>query len=382
VADLRAVLLCLAVVVAGATAPAPTSYAVDAPRTWRVGPDRALATPSAAAAVARDGDTVLIDPGTYSGDVATWTQDDLTLRGDGARAHLRADGNDAQGKAIWVIAGDRTTVDRIELSGAAVPDRNGAGIRQEGTDLTVTRSWFHDNENGILTGADPDSDVVIRRSRFFRNGHGDGYSHNLYVGAVRSLTVTGSWLSAADTGHELKSRAARNTILGNRISDGDAAASYSIDLPNGGLSLVAGNVVVQGPSSDNPALVSYGAEGLTHPSSTIWVVNNTFVNRRTTGTFVALADGSRAHLRNNLLVGPGDLTSRPPASARANRRVGPGGFVGPAREDFRLTASSPAVDRGVAVPGRWRARREYVAPTADAPRPVVGRTDLGAFELR
>ena len=55
-------------------------------------------------------------------------------------------------------------VDRIELSGAAVPDLNGAGIRQEGTDLTVTRSWFHDNENGILTGADADSDVVITRS--------------------------------------------------------------------------------------------------------------------------------------------------------------------------------------------------------------------------
>ena len=98
-----------------------------------------------------------------------------------------------------MIAGDRTTVDRIELSGATVPDRNGAGIRQEGTDLTVTRSWFHDNENGILTGADPDSDVVITRSRFFRNGAGDGFSHNLYVGAVRSLTVSGSWLADAPT---------------------------------------------------------------------------------------------------------------------------------------------------------------------------------------
>lgn len=42
--------------------------------------------PSAAAAVAGDGDTVLIDPGTYSGDVATWTQDDLSLRGDAGLA--------------------------------------------------------------------------------------------------------------------------------------------------------------------------------------------------------------------------------------------------------------------------------------------------------
>jgi len=47
-------------------APATTSYADAGPRTWHVGPDRELRTPSAAAAVAGDGDTVLIDPGTYS----------------------------------------------------------------------------------------------------------------------------------------------------------------------------------------------------------------------------------------------------------------------------------------------------------------------------
>lgn len=367
-------------------APTPTSYAVlpgeQAPRTWRVGPDRALTLPSQAAAVARDGDTVLIDPGTYSGDVATWTQDDLTLAGDGGRAHLRADGNAAQGKAIWVIQGDNTTVDRVELSGATVPDRNGAGIRLEGTGLTVQRSWFHDNENGILTGADPESNVFVLRSRFFRNGAGDGYSHNLYVGAVESLTVAGCWLSEADTGHELKSRARSNTIVANRISDGSAGSSYSIDLPNGGRALVGGNVVVQGRRSENSTLVSYGAEGLSGSSGYLWVVNNTFVNRRASGTFVSLADGSRAHLRNNLLVGRGDLVDGPVVDARANRRVGLGGFVAPHRDDFRLVPGSPAVDRGTFVPSRWRARQQYDHPARHERRPVVGRTDLGAHELR
>ncbi|MFC7496585.1 MULTISPECIES: hypothetical protein [unclassified Nocardioides] len=376
------VLACVALQVVLAAPAVPAVAAEDAPRTLRVGPGRPLATPSAAAAVARDGDVVLIDAGTYTGDVATWTQDDLTLRGVGGRAHLRADGRSAQGKAIWVIAGDRTTVDRIEFSGAKVPDRNGAGIRQEGADLTVIRSWFHHNQNGILTGANADSDIVIRSSRFFRSGAGDGYTHNLYIGEVRSLRITGSHLWGADVGHELKSRAARNTIVGNRIDDGDATASYSIDLPDGGRSLVAGNVVIQGPRSENSTLLSYGAEGLARDSRTLWVVNNTFVNRRSAGTFVGLAPGSRAHLRNNLLVGPGDLTDAAAVDARANRRVGLRGFVDPARDDFRLRASSPAIDRGVRVPRRWQARWEYVHPTRQVRRPVVGRIDLGAHERR
>ena len=350
------------------------------PRTWRVGPDRSLTVPSEAAAVARDGDTVLLDAGTYVGDVATWTQDDLTLRGVGGRAHLKADGESAQGKAIWVVAGDDTVVDRIEFSGATVPDGNGAGIRQEGAGLTVLRSWFHHNQDGILTGADPASDIVIRRSRFFRNGGGDGYTHNIYVGAVRSLTVTGSYLWGADVGHELKSRAARNTIVGNRITDAGATASYSIDLPNGGRSLIAGNTIIQGPNSENSTLVSYGAEGFTHDSRLLWVVNNTFVNRRSTGTFVGLAEGGRAHLRNNLLVGPGDLTNLPGVAARANRRVGLRGFVDPDSDDFRLRAGSPAINRGTSVPKRWRARVEYVHPAGQVRRERSGRLDLGAFE--
>jgi hypothetical protein len=357
-------------------------HSEDAPRTWRVGPDRSLTTPSAAAAVAHDGDTVLIDAGTYVGDVATWTQDDLTLRGEGGRAHLRADGQSAQGKAIWVIAGDRTTVDRVEFSGATVPDQNGAGIRQEGDGLTVTRSWFHHNQNGILAGDNPESDIVIRRSRFFRSGAGDGYTHNLYIGAVRSLTVTGSYLWGADVGHELKSRAASNTIVGNRIADGDATASYSVDLPNGGRSLIAGNVIIQGPNSENSTLVSYGAEGFTDASRALWVVNNTFVNRRSTGTFVSLAEGSRAHLLNNLLVGPGDLTNFVGIEAAANRRVGLQDFADPSADDFRLRSTSSAIDRGVRVPQRWRALWEYDHPTRQVRRPVVGRVDLGAYERR
>lgn len=172
--------------------PAAAAVADPAARVLRVGPGRTLATPSAAAAVARDGDTVRIDAGDYLGDVATWTQDDLTLVGVGGRAHLEADGNSAQGKAIWVIAGDRTRVQNIEFSGTTVPDQNGAGIRQEGAGLVVVHCFFHHSQNGILAGANLDSDIEIRRSRFSDLLTGTGFTHNIYIGTVRSFSLTGS----------------------------------------------------------------------------------------------------------------------------------------------------------------------------------------------
>src|SRR6185436_18157904 len=78
------------------------------PGSLRVGPAQALKTPSAASKVARDGDTIEIEPGLYPGDAAVWFQNRLTIRSTGGRAHLRADGAHAEGKAIWVIKGANT----------------------------------------------------------------------------------------------------------------------------------------------------------------------------------------------------------------------------------------------------------------------------------
>ena len=112
--------------------------------TLQVGPGKTYSLPSQAATAANDGDVIEIDAGDYSGDVAFWTQNSLTIRGVGGRAHLAAAGNHAGGKAIWVIQGDDTVIESIEFSDAVVPDDNGAGIRQEGTNLTVRDCYFHD----------------------------------------------------------------------------------------------------------------------------------------------------------------------------------------------------------------------------------------------
>ena len=141
----------------------------------QVQPGKPHATPCAAIAAAVLGDTIEIDPaGSYASDVCAWSTSGLTIRGVGGRAAIDADGKNAQGKAIWVIAGNDTTIENIELSGAHVIDRNGAGIRLEDANLTLRYCYFHDNDEGILTAANPASRILIEFSEFAYNGSGDG----------------------------------------------------------------------------------------------------------------------------------------------------------------------------------------------------------------
>ncbi len=355
-------------------------------RILQVGPTRTYKTPCQAAAAARDGDTIEIDAGEYLGDVCAWTRNDLTIRGVGGMAHLRANGAAYGGKAIWVIQGDRTTVEWIEFSGCTVPDQNGAGIRQEGTGLTVRHCFFHDNEDGILAGDDSESDILIEFSEFARNGYGDGQSHNLYINHVRRLTFRFNYSHAAHQGHELKSRALENLILYNRISDESGDPSYTVQLPNGGRSILIGNLLEQGPDSPNHTLFSYGDEGLSNPSAELFMVNNTLVNDYDGGTFVRIAAGATAALTNNLFVGAG---TRLAATALETNNLTPASGASLADRagfDYHPVAGCPAIDAG-ADPGSAAGfdlvpRSEYLHPCAETPRPASPPLDVGAYESR
>ncbi len=259
-----------------------------------------------------DGDTVEIDAGLYSGDVGTWTKSNLVIRGIGGFAHLDAAGQNAGGKAIWVITGKNTYIENIEFSDCTVPDHNGAGIRQEGDNLELRHCYFHDNEDGILTDPSATSDILFEACEFARNGYGDGYSHNMYIGNIRTFTMRFCYSHHAIVGHCVKSRAMNNFIEYNRIMDEDTgSASYLINLPNGGFSIVLGNTMMKGPMAQNRTLVDYGSEGLSNPSKQLYVVSNTMVSTRPNGaTFVAVASGTdTARIINNIFAGPGIIES-------------------------------------------------------------------------
>src|SRR6476620_9594251 len=62
------------------------AQAASAGKIIQVGGNSQIRTIAQAAAMAEDGDTVVIAPGEYFGDVATWRQDRLTIRaGAGGR---------------------------------------------------------------------------------------------------------------------------------------------------------------------------------------------------------------------------------------------------------------------------------------------------------
>ena len=253
----------------------------------QVGPTKSYKTPSQAARIAKDGDYIEIDQGTYTDDVAVWRQNNLFIYGINGRPHLKSNGAAAEGKAIWVVKGNNTRIANIEFSGAKVRDRNGAGIRQEGANLWIYGCFFHDNEEGILTGGNPESDIIIEHSEFARNGAGDGQSHNIYIGGIRKFTLRYSYVHHARIGHNVKSRALENHILYNRLADEhEGTSSYSIDLSNGGTTYIIGNLIEQGPKSENHTLFSYAAEGEKNLSNGFYVVNNTFVNNHSRGKFI------------------------------------------------------------------------------------------------
>jgi hypothetical protein len=69
------------------------------------------------------------------------------------------------------------------------------------------------------------------------------------------------------------------------VFDNNATASYSIDTPNGGNVNISGNVIEQGPRSENQNIFAWGEEGITH-NGTETISNNTIVNDRDGGVGV------------------------------------------------------------------------------------------------
>jgi len=349
-----------------------------APATMIVGPGERISSLSEAARQARDGEVIEIRPGTYRGQPVVWTQDKLIIRGAGERPVMLADGKSAEGKAIWVVRGGRVLIENVEFRGARVPSLNGAGIRFEKGHLVVRNSAFFDNEMGILTANHADMSLEVVDSEFGDAPHTQGDLHHLlYVGAIARFSLRGSRFANGYLGHLVKSRARENHILYNMLVDGAGGkSSYELEFPNGGVAYVIGNTIGQSAGTDNPKMLSFGAEGGRWPENALYMAHNTLINDFHAGSFVhvwsdKLAGDVEVWLLNNLMVGNGELFR--PAQGRfdGNRVVGRGELIEQGGVPSRLTSGSPL--RGaVRPPGE--ANEVALLPSAEFTFPVGTRS--------
>jgi len=379
------------------------SYCIAHATTWNVGPTRAYTFCSQVVSLVQDGDSILIDFSTYINDPQVqWTKNNLYIAGVGGRPRLEAGNiiaNDmSNGKGIFVIKGANVHVHNIEFANAVVQDNNGAGIRQEGANLWISNCLFNGNEMGILGGNIPDCKTTIEYCEFVNSGSpaNPGYQHNIYINHIDTLVFRYNYThNSIAEGHELKSRATYNFILYNRIANEDSEDSRTIDLPNGGTSVIVGNIIEQGPNSANSNLLGYGLEGLSNPSPhALYCTSNTFINKKTTGSFIQVANGTDTlYVKNNIFAGPktGGLFIGTPivldsSNNEINNSIDAIGFVDASGYDYHLEPTSVVVDKGIGISKTVHGYSlhpllSYVDTCNFETRKLFGSVDIGAFEF-
>ena len=254
-----------------------------------------------------DDGTIIVAPGTYR-QCAIQTAGVIAFRA-AVPGQVVFDSTTCEGKAALVLRGQAASVDGIIFQNMRVPDANGAGIRLEKGDLTVTRAIFRNSEQGILTAEDRAGSIRIDQSTFSGLGRCDrglSCAHSIYIGGYGSLTVTNSRFERGNGGHYVKSRAAQVTISDNAFDDTRGKeTNYMIDLPNGATGSIVRNIFVQGASKENySAFITVAPEGRQQTSAGLAINANEAsiapgVDRQT--TFLADWSGDRIALGGNRL---------------------------------------------------------------------------------
>ncbi|KDM93261.1 right-handed parallel beta-helix repeat-containing protein [Photobacterium galatheae] len=256
-----------------------------------------------AEAAIQAGSTVVIGNGTYTRGLKI-QPDNVTVTGSG-KTHFR--GAQLMGKATFIVDGDGVRIENIECSQVAVPDQNGACVRQQGRDLVLSQVYFHDSEQGILSAPGTGS-LTIEHSRFERLGKA-GRAHAVYSNND-SLSIRYSrFYSSKDQGHEIKSRAQHTLIEYSEIASLNGNDSRLVDTPNGGELVIRNSVLEQGPNSVNRQLIGFGLEATYDATkkNRVTLDNNVIVLDRQAGNqLLALpsAGGYKLKVHKNEVVGP------------------------------------------------------------------------------
>jgi hypothetical protein len=324
----------------------------------------------------------------------------------------------------------------LELLGARNESHNGAGVRiNQANDVTIRSCCIHGNDMGIMSNGDGTqgtaSNQLIENCLVYGNGDArePGMNHNLYLGGA-SVTLIGCEVHSSLTGHNVKSRAHRTSVIACYVHD---SANRELDLVDaegdttapGSDAVLIGNIIVKDKNcSGNRAVVHFGQDGGHEHNGTLFLIHNTIVTPFISPVVHLSAPKSRLQLYNNIIWDGGGgtrqngqvlvLADKNADGVRVEGRCnwvshgfrgaaldslhlqqtfvgGPGAamaFVDVAKGDYRLAKPDPRfVEMACALPdapakalnGRLL---QYKARQASETRILDGKPDLGAMEWR
>lgn len=344
---------------------------------WNVGPTRTYTLPSQIKNLVQDGDTIYIDGGIYVNDATKWINKNLKFIGRGTgsnRTILQYTADIPNGKGIFVFETpgtcDNPYIENIVFDGAQVSDGNGgngAGIRFQANNITVNHCKFTNCQNGILegNGSVTTDNVIIMNSEFQNNGYQlpndptySGYEHNIYISASADTLIVMNCYFHHPRGqaNSLKTRAQRSYILYNLIDEeATGYGSWEIDIAQGGLNIIMGNIIIQGPSGANHGIIGYDAA--TNTLEDFYFVNNTVINQFVGNikyfNTVPASGINTFKIYNNIfasVTGANNtmFSANTPAILDTSNNISVNnyltlGFTNPSADDYSLTAAATAV---------------------------------------
>ncbi len=401
---------------------------------YQVGPTRSYKTPKSVASLVKAGDVVEIDGNaTYAGGVV-FTVDGtsaapITVRGvrvAGRRPTIQGGVNTIEAR------GNNTVFEGLDITGGT-----SRCFFHHADNIVLRDSVVHDCPKHGVLGADNDSgDLLMEYVEVYRSGQGT-QNHQVYM-TTDQLAYPGSvfrmqhcWLHDANGGNNVKSRAERNEIYYNWI---EGALYHELELigpdPDSGVgedearedSDVVGNVLRKTNTNyvtrfggdgtgqsfgryrfvDNTVIVQPGGSAvfrLFHGIESVEMHGNALIS--TNGSAVNVvrdveavwATGSRVVAGSRNWVQSGSSTV--PAQWTSTKTGSSPDVTNLANLQLVPRSTSPLVNAGVDAPPTIAAHpfpdrlarpqyhpplRTVVSPGGASARPVVGVTDIGAFE--
>ena len=247
----------------------------------------------------------------------------------------------SEGKAIWVIAGNDTTIENVETLGRT---RSRRQRRRHPARGRRAHAW----STAALTTTRRASSRATTRCRTSSSTPACSPTTGP---ATASRTTSTSTTSAASpcvtatpptlTWGIWSSRGRCATTSSTTGSPASAApTATSSTCPTAGCPTSSGRCSGQGRATQNPNMLAYGEEGSLNPDSHLYVVNDTFVNDLHRGAAILVGPEARAPVtaQNDINAGSPLFITQTGARARHNCTTAHPGFVNADRLRLRAAA--------------------------------------------